>query len=45
LDGVGDLAVNNSHIDVSDAPGLGVTFIVDEAKKYLQEEDKHFFDD
>jgi len=45
LDGVGDLAVNDSHIDVSNSPGLGVTFIVEEAKKYLHEEDKYFFDD
>ena len=45
LDGVGNLEVNNSHIDVLDSPGLGVSFIVEEAKKYLQEEDKSFFDD
>jgi hypothetical protein len=29
---------------VWDSPGLGVEFIVKEAKKYLAEEDKKFFD-
>jgi len=36
--------VKNGHIDVWDRPGLGVDFIVKEAKKYLSEEDKNFFD-
>ena len=36
--------VKDSHIDVPDTPGLGVKFIPDEAKKYLREEDKDFFD-
>jgi len=37
--------VKDSHIDVPDTPGLGVKFIPDEAKKYLREEDKDFFDE
>lgn len=36
--------VNNSMIDVWDTPGLGVTFDVDKALPYLNEEDKGFFD-
>ena len=36
--------VKDSHIDVPDTPGLGVKFIPDDAKKYLREEDKDFFD-
>ena len=36
--------VKDSHIDVPDTPGLGVKFLPDEAKKYLREEDKDFFD-
>ena len=36
--------VKNGHIEVWDRPGLGVDFIVKEAKKYLSEEDKKFFD-
>ena len=36
--------VKDSHIDVPDTPGLGVKFIPDEAKKYLRDEDKDFFD-
>ena len=37
--------VTDSHIDVPHAPGLGLTFIPEEAKKYLREEDSDFFDD
>ena len=37
--------VEDSHIEVPDSPGLGVTFIPEEAKKYLREEDKDFFDE
>lgn len=44
LDGLEDQVVKNGHIDVSNKPGLGVNFIVKEAKKYLSEEDKNFFD-
>jgi L-alanine-DL-glutamate epimerase-like enolase superfamily enzyme len=36
--------VTDSHIEVPDIPGLGVSFIPEEAKKYLREEDTSFFD-
>jgi len=36
-------SVEDSHIEVPDSPGLGLTFIPEEAKKYLREEDKDFF--
>ena len=39
-----DFPVKDSHIEVPDTPGLGITFIPDEAKKYLREEDSDFFD-
>ncbi len=45
LDGSDKFGVTDSHIDVSEAPGLGITFIPEEAKKYLREEDAGFFDD
>lgn len=44
IDGVADQIVKNGHVGLSDKPGLGVDFIVKEAKKYLNEEDKNFFD-
>jgi L-alanine-DL-glutamate epimerase-like enolase superfamily enzyme len=44
ITGLPDPIVKNGHIDVWDSPGLGVEFIVKEAKKYLAEEDKKFFD-
>ncbi len=44
IDGLPDPIVKNGHIEVWDRPGLGVDFIVKEAKKYLSEEDKTFFD-
>ena len=37
--------VTDSHIDVPDLPGLGITFISEEAKKYLRREDIDFFED
>ncbi|MBN4064243.1 mandelate racemase/muconate lactonizing enzyme family protein [Dehalococcoides mccartyi] len=37
--------VKDSHIDVPTSPGLGLTFIQEEAKKHLREEDSNFFDD
>ena len=37
--------VVDSHIEVPETIGLGVTFIPEEAKKYLREEDSDFFDD
>jgi L-alanine-DL-glutamate epimerase-like enolase superfamily enzyme len=36
--------VTDSHIEVPDIPGLGVSFIPEEAKRYLREEDTGFFD-
>ena len=44
LDGVHNLVVQDSHIEVPNVPGLGAQFIVDEAKQHLREEDKDFFD-
>ena len=43
IDGLPNPIVKDSFIDVWDKPGLGVSFN-DEAKKYLKEEDKDFFD-
>ena len=37
--------VKDSHIEVPGTPGLGVSFIPEEAKKYLREEDANFIDD
>jgi L-alanine-DL-glutamate epimerase-like enolase superfamily enzyme len=45
MEGGDSFKVENSHIEVPDTPGLGVTFIPEEAKKYLREEDADFFDD
>ena len=39
------MEVSDSHITVPNAPGLGLTFIPEQAKKYLREEDAGFFDD
>ena len=44
IEGLPDPIVKNGHIEVWDRPGLGVDFIVKEAKKYLNDEDKKFFD-
>ena len=44
LDGLNNLVVQDSHIEVPNVPGLGVQFLVDEAKQHLREEDKDFFD-
>jgi L-alanine-DL-glutamate epimerase-like enolase superfamily enzyme len=44
VEGLPDPIVKESLIDVWDAPGLGVTFNVDKAQKYLNEEDRDFFD-
>ncbi|MEZ4662893.1 MAG: mandelate racemase/muconate lactonizing enzyme family protein [Caldilineaceae bacterium] len=44
VDGLPDPIVKNSHIDVWDAPGLGITFNVKEAKKHLADGDGDFFD-
>ncbi|MBN4059327.1 mandelate racemase/muconate lactonizing enzyme family protein [Dehalococcoides mccartyi] len=45
LEGLPNPIVKDSHIDVWDTPGLGVKFIVEEARQYLREEDADFFDD
>ena len=45
MEGGDSFKVENSQIEVPDTPGLGVTFIPKEAKKYLREEDAYFFDD
>ena len=44
MEGHGAFGVKDSHIEVPDSPGLGVTFIPEKAKKYLREEDSDFFD-
>jgi L-alanine-DL-glutamate epimerase-like enolase superfamily enzyme len=44
VDGLPDPIVVDSHIAVWDRPGLGVTFNVPAARKYLTSEDKQFFD-
>lgn len=44
VEGLPDPIVQNSLIEVWDAPGLGVDFNIDKAQKYLSEEDKNFFD-
>jgi len=43
IEGVDNLVVQDSHIEVPDVPGLGIRLIVDETKQYLREEDKDFF--
>ena len=42
--GLPDPIVVDGHIDVWDTPGLGVEFVVEEAKRHLSEEDAGFFD-
>jgi L-alanine-DL-glutamate epimerase-like enolase superfamily enzyme len=44
IDGLPDPIVKDGLIAVWDRPGLGVEFIVEEAKQYLEEDDKNFFD-
>ncbi len=44
VEGLPNPIVKDGLIDVWDRPGLGVNFIVKEAKKYLTDEDKNFFD-
>ena len=44
VDGLPDPIVVDGHIDVWDTPGLGVEFVVEEAKRHLSEEDAGFFD-
>ena len=42
--GLPDPIVADGHIEVWDSPGLGVEFVVEEAKRHLSEEDAGFFD-
>ena len=42
--GLPDPLVVDSHIQVGDAPGLGIHFDTDATKQYLGEEDADFFD-
>lgn len=44
IEGLPNPIVKNGLIDVWDAPGLGVDFRVEEARKYLAPEDQDFFD-
>ena len=44
IQGLPDPIVKNGLIDVIENPGLGVEFMVEEAKRYLAKEDKDFFD-
>lgn len=44
IDGLPNPVVKDGMIEVWDKPGLGVTFNVGAAQKYLSEEDKAFFD-
>jgi L-alanine-DL-glutamate epimerase-like enolase superfamily enzyme len=44
VEGLPKQIVKDGLIDVWDRPGLGVNFIEKEAKKFLAEEDKSFFD-
>jgi L-alanine-DL-glutamate epimerase-like enolase superfamily enzyme len=43
--GLPDPLVVDSHIQVWDTPGLGISFDVEATKQYLNEEDASFFDD
>lgn len=42
--GFDGVPVKGGLIDVPDRPGMGVEFIVEEARRYLAEEDRGFFD-
>jgi L-alanine-DL-glutamate epimerase-like enolase superfamily enzyme len=44
VDGLPDPLVVDSHIEVWDRPGLGVSLIPEAARQYLPEEDADFFD-
>lgn len=44
VDGLPDPIVRDSHIEVLDRPGMGVTFNIPAARQYLNDEDKAFFD-
>jgi L-alanine-DL-glutamate epimerase-like enolase superfamily enzyme len=44
VEGLPDPIVVDGHVDVWDRPGLGIDFRVEEARRYLADEDKSFFD-
>jgi len=44
VDGLPDPIVIDGHIAVGSRAGMGLDFIVDRARAYLQDEDKNFFD-
>jgi L-alanine-DL-glutamate epimerase-like enolase superfamily enzyme len=44
IDGLPDQIVNEGFVDVWDKPGLGISFRVNAAKKYLEAGDEQFFD-
>jgi L-alanine-DL-glutamate epimerase-like enolase superfamily enzyme len=44
VEGLPDPIIKGGLIDVMERPGMGVDFIVKEAKKYLSSEDRKFFD-
>ena len=44
VEGLPDPIVVDGHIAVGSRPGMGLDFIVDRARAYLQDEDKTFFD-
>ena len=44
VDGLPDPVMKKGFVDVWDRPGLGITFNVAAAKKYLAAEDRAFFD-
>ena len=43
VEGLPDPYIKDGLIEVWDRPGLGIDFIVKEAKKHLREEDQDFF--
>lgn len=44
IDGLPDPIVSEGLVEVWDRPGLGVDFNIKEARKFLSEDDKNFFD-
>jgi L-alanine-DL-glutamate epimerase-like enolase superfamily enzyme len=44
VDGLPDPIVRDGHIEVWDRPGMGVSFNIEAARRYLTDEDKAFFD-
>ncbi|MEV0599827.1 mandelate racemase/muconate lactonizing enzyme family protein [Streptomyces sp. NPDC050315] len=44
VEGWPERIVVDGHIEVGERPGLGVALIPEEARRYLAEEDRHFFD-